>query len=84
MTDAAEKPRKALKIELQDMDDAPDDGKPVLLYAKPDAEPVEAYWRHSRMIDPKLGKWVPTAYWALRHTSGLKVGWTPVGWRPAT
>lgn len=76
-----------------DMDDAPQDGKPVVLLG-PDQPPnskhfpyAEAYWRHTRKWDgcggPGGGIWRVVAFWAVRNSGGAPVPFRPVGWRPA-
>ena len=70
-----------------DLEGAPQDGKPVFLIGPPTAagEPqiCEAIWRHSREFDKRQGRWVGVAFWAVRNCAGIRVAFEPIGWKPA-
>jgi len=70
------------KGEGYDMDDAPQDGKPVWLTSDGEIW-VEAIWRNTRKMDPRNGLWHPYAYWAHRNAGGKAVEFTPSAWKPA-
>lgn len=69
-------------VDWQDMDSAPKTGGPLLL--TPDLEQAhEAVWRSTREYSPSASRFVDVGFWAVRNAGGRKIGFEPLGWRPA-
>lgn len=68
------------------MDDAPTDGKTIVVRSADDDagqhEEVLSIYRNTRKFDPRLGKFVPSSYWAMANAGGMKLPWDPTGWKP--
>lgn len=67
------------------MDDAPTDGKTIVVRSADDDagqhEEVLSIYRNTRKFDPRLGKFVPSNFWALAASGGMKLPWEPIAWR---
>lgn len=73
-------PKKASSRPLpMPMLDAPQDGKPILLFG-PEGMEVEVVWRHTRAWDTNGGLWRTVGFWALRNSGGAKIDFEPTGW----
>lgn len=69
------------------METAPKDGKPVWVHDGK-GNVVEAVWRQSRKFNmvtnsygKMLGKWTESGHWTILNFSGVKLPFTPKGWR---
>lgn len=71
--------RKTIKIDWLDMDDAPQDGK-IIVMTPDGVERVEGLWRHSRSFDKQLGRWTFVGIWS--HIGGAPLDFEPMGWLP--
>jgi hypothetical protein len=87
MTDAATttpppvRKGKILEPVYNAMEDAPDDGKAIILYGAA-GESTEGFWRHTRTYDRNGGKWRITGFWAIWGSGGQRLLFEPIGWLP--
>lgn len=85
MTDSVEtKPvakRKGLDLGWLDMEEAPQDGKTIILTPDKKTE-VPAIWRHTRRYDAQSNKWIERDFWAQQNAGGAPITFEPVGWLP--